>query len=62
MKNFYNLLDLTNQIDFLRNQMIEIGQKQGLRSPETIFHSQELDKLIYVYQQLIKGYRDTSKD
>ncbi|MBB2482425.1 aspartyl-phosphate phosphatase Spo0E family protein [Bacillus sp. APMAM] len=62
MKNYYNLLDLTVQIDLLRKQMVEIGEKKGLRSPETLFHSQELDKLIYAYQTLMKGFRETSKE
>jgi len=62
MKNYYNLLDLTNQIDFLRNKMIEIGTKEGLRSPETLLQSQELDKLIFAYQSLMKGIREHSKD
>lgn len=61
MKNNFNLPDLTNRIDLLRNKMIETGNKEGLRSPETIFHSQELDKLIYAYQMLRNSYRGPSK-
>ncbi|MBS4174953.1 aspartyl-phosphate phosphatase Spo0E family protein [Bacillus sp. FJAT-49736] len=61
MKNYYSLLDLSNQIDHLRKQMIEIGTKKGLKSPETLFQSQELDKLIYAYQSLTKGFREPSK-
>jgi hypothetical protein len=58
MKNYYNQRDLTNQIDLLRKQMIEIGNKEGLRSPETLFCSQELDKLIYSYQSLLIKFRE----
>ncbi|PKR84978.1 aspartyl-phosphate phosphatase Spo0E family protein [Heyndrickxia camelliae] len=61
MKNYYSLLELTNQIDLLRNKMIEIGIKEGLRSPETLHKSQELDKLIFAYQSLMKGVREHPK-
>lgn len=39
---------LTEKIEYLRKQMIEIGMKNGLNSPVTVKISQELDMLLMV--------------
>jgi len=38
--------ELTTKIEYLRKQMIEIGLKTGLTSPDTVQISQELDRLL----------------
>ncbi|WP_082190989.1 aspartyl-phosphate phosphatase Spo0E family protein [Peribacillus loiseleuriae] len=45
---------LCKKINMLKNQMIKSGMDNGISSPETIKYSQELDKLIYKYQRLVK--------
>lgn len=43
--------DLLNEINILRELMMQIANKQGFSSPETLLYSQKLDKVIYEYQQ-----------
>lgn len=45
-----NLRELENKIEFLRNEMIMIGLKEGLSSEKTISISQKLDCYIAKYQ------------
>ena len=54
-------LDLIVKIDDLRNKMLLVANKKGLRNPETIFLSTKLDGLIFIYQSIKKGY-DVSKN
>lgn len=51
-----NTLDseLINKIDSIRNLMIITAQTKGFNNPETIKYSQELDKLIFETQVLLK--------
>ncbi len=39
------------KIEQLKEEMIKIGDKKGLNHPETIKHSQKLDKLMNIYQK-----------
>lgn len=45
---------LLEQIQKKREEMIAIARETGLNSNETILCSQELDKLIYKYQEVQK--------
>ncbi|WP_232713403.1 aspartyl-phosphate phosphatase Spo0E family protein [Bacillus xiapuensis] len=47
--------ELTDEIVFKRNQMIETGLLKGLSHQETVKQSQELDELINRYQSLFKS-------
>jgi hypothetical protein len=47
--------ELLKQINRLRMQMIEIGSNKGLNDSETISISQELDDLLFDYQQITFG-------
>lgn len=42
--------ELLNTIEMLRNEMIQIGKKEGLSSEKTIEISQRLDAFISKYQ------------
>lgn len=46
MSKIDNLLD---RIEFLRNKMTEVAFKKGFTSKESIIISQELDKLLNLY-------------
>ncbi|WP_106497791.1 aspartyl-phosphate phosphatase Spo0E family protein [Lentibacillus sp. Marseille-P4043] len=46
-----NTEKLLEQIEFLRNQMTEIAFQKGFTSLESITISQELDKLLNLYEQ-----------
>lgn len=46
--------DLTAEINSKRKMMIKVGMSKGLHHFETIQYSEELDKLIYKYQSLVK--------
>ncbi|MBA9027477.1 MULTISPECIES: aspartyl-phosphate phosphatase Spo0E family protein [Bacillaceae] len=46
---------LYKNINILKNQMIKSGMENGISSPETIKYSQELDKMIYQYQRMVKS-------
>ncbi|MFD1361520.1 Spo0E family sporulation regulatory protein-aspartic acid phosphatase [Lentibacillus salinarum] len=41
-----------NRIEFLRNKMTEIAMDKGFTSPEAIKTSQELDKLLNLYESM----------
>lgn len=45
---------LNNEIDTIREAMIEKSRTKGLNDPETIKYSQKLDELIFKYQRLRK--------
>lgn len=49
---FSNLAELEDGINQLKKRLIEIAIETGLNSPETLYYSQKLDKLIIVYQNL----------
>ncbi|WP_082677273.1 aspartyl-phosphate phosphatase Spo0E family protein [Bacillus sp. FJAT-29937] len=42
---------LLKTIEFYRAQLIEIGVTEGINSNQTIEISQQLDKLIFLYQK-----------
>jgi stage 0 sporulation regulatory protein len=44
--------DIWQEIEHLRNQMIEIVKKKGLTSKEALQISRNLDKLLNEYQQI----------
>lgn len=45
-----NLNRLTQQIEVLREQMAEVAFEKGFTSSESIAKSQELDKLLNLYE------------
>lgn len=45
-----NLNKLTRQIEVLREQMAEVAFEKGFTSSESIAKSQELDKLLNLYE------------
>lgn len=47
--------ELLKQINRLRMKLIEIGSNKGLNDSETISISQELDHLLFDYQQITLG-------
>jgi stage 0 sporulation regulatory protein len=46
---------MLNEINLKRDLMMESAEKTGYTSQETIFYSQELDKLIYEYQRTFRN-------
>jgi stage 0 sporulation regulatory protein len=46
----YNLERLLERIEFLRNQMTEVALTKGFTSEESIHLSQELDRLLNLYE------------
>ena len=48
---FIELDDLEYRINQLRKELMEIAEKSGLNSHETIYCSQTLDQLITIYQK-----------
>lgn len=46
--------DLVAEINSKRKMMIKVGMAKGLHHFETIRYSEELDRLIYKYQTLVK--------
>ncbi|WP_082174408.1 aspartyl-phosphate phosphatase Spo0E family protein [Bacillus sp. FJAT-27231] len=54
MKRHEMFNDLVAEINSKRKLMIKVGMAKGLHHFETIQYSEELDKLIYKYQSLIK--------
>lgn len=55
------LVDLEEAINEKRDEMIRIGMTKGLSSDETIYCSQELDRLLNDYDDLISKYENSSK-
>ncbi|MBS2969100.1 aspartyl-phosphate phosphatase Spo0E family protein [Metabacillus sp. KIGAM252] len=45
--------DMLKEIERKRNELNEIVSKNGMSSTVTIQYSQELDKMLYEYQQFI---------
>lgn len=43
---------LLERIEFLRNKMTDIAMEKGFTSPEAITTSQELDKLLNLYESM----------
>lgn len=43
---------LLDRIEFLRNQMTEVAMTKGFTSLDSITTSQELDKMLNLYQQI----------
>ncbi|MBN8194212.1 aspartyl-phosphate phosphatase Spo0E family protein [Bacillus sp. NTK074B] len=41
---------LNDQIHILRMKMVSIGTQKGFTDPETVKYSEELDKLILLFQ------------
>lgn len=52
---------LLERIEFLRNKMAEIALVKGFTSYESITISQELDKLLNLYDQVKYGKRSKKK-
>ncbi|MGX1195934.1 Spo0E family sporulation regulatory protein-aspartic acid phosphatase [Metabacillus sp. SLBN-84] len=44
--------DIAENIDVLREELIQIASIHGLNNPKTLNHSEKLDKLIIKYQKL----------
>lgn len=53
------LADLEEAINEKRDEMIRIGMAKGLSNEETIYCSQELDKLLNDYDNLLTKYDNT---
>ncbi|GAJ98271.1 MULTISPECIES: aspartyl-phosphate phosphatase Spo0E family protein [Geomicrobium] len=43
------LVQVTNNIDLLRNEMNTLAQEKGLNNPDVLEKSRELDQLIYEF-------------
>ena len=54
MKIVCDCLNLFEDINDYRNQMIHSGLTKGLSHPETIEYSQQLDQLINLHQNVSK--------
>jgi len=50
----YTEEELIKKIDQLKEEMTAVGSKKGLNDAETIKHSQNLDKLLNIYQKWFK--------
>jgi hypothetical protein len=50
--NMKQLADLIDEIHELRMKMIETGLNKGLNNTETLHVSQQLDYLLFTYQEL----------
>ncbi|WP_186578666.1 aspartyl-phosphate phosphatase Spo0E family protein [Aquibacillus kalidii] len=46
--------ELISYIEFLRGELIKVGDVHGLNNEKTVRASQELDYFIYEYQKIIK--------
>ncbi|MRH41865.1 Spo0E family sporulation regulatory protein-aspartic acid phosphatase [Aquibacillus halophilus] len=49
-----NLNNLLQRIEFLRRKMTEVALEKGFTSLESIYISQELDKLLNVYDYKVR--------
>ncbi|KGX91239.1 stage 0 sporulation protein [Pontibacillus marinus BH030004 = DSM 16465] len=47
--------ELSVEIEFKKEEMIRIANETGLLSEDTLEVSQELDRLLVVYQKQLKG-------
>lgn len=54
------LADLEEAINEKRDEMIRVGMTKGLSSDETIYCSQELDRLLNDYEHLVSKYENSS--
>ncbi|MBO8155466.1 MAG: aspartyl-phosphate phosphatase Spo0E family protein [Bacillaceae bacterium] len=52
MASSYEAYELLERIEYLRKYLIEVASQNGYTSDESIQVSQELDKLLNVYQKL----------
>jgi hypothetical protein len=50
--NMKQLAELVDEIHALRMKMIETGLNKGLNNSETLHVSQQLDYLLFAYQEL----------
>ncbi|WP_036841702.1 aspartyl-phosphate phosphatase Spo0E family protein [Pontibacillus marinus] len=50
-----NMEELSVEIEFKKEEMIRIANETGLLSEDTLEVSQELDRLLVVYQKQLKG-------
>lgn len=48
---------MLNAIDKMRDKMIAAARETGFNSEETMYCSQELDKLIYEYQTACQAFK-----
>ncbi|MGE8207662.1 Spo0E family sporulation regulatory protein-aspartic acid phosphatase [Heyndrickxia sp. NPDC080065] len=55
MTNYLLEKELSKQINYLRQVIINTGLDKGLNHPDTVQKSQELDKLIVEYQILVNN-------
>ncbi|WP_042145144.1 aspartyl-phosphate phosphatase Spo0E family protein [Paucisalibacillus sp. EB02] len=55
----YDTDKLLKEIETLRNTMSTVALKQGITSLESIALSQELDRLLNMYEQFKKNKSDT---
>ncbi|MDQ0221275.1 aspartyl-phosphate phosphatase Spo0E family protein [Peribacillus cavernae] len=49
--SFMEIYELEKTIDQLKIEMVQIAEKTGLNSHDTLSCSQKLDKLITIYQK-----------
>lgn len=54
------LADLEEAINEKRDEMIRMGMTKGLSSDETVYCSQELDRLLNDYDDLLSKYENSS--
>lgn len=48
----YTLETILNRIEFLRNKMTEVAMNKGFTNSESVYISQELDKLLNLYDEV----------
>jgi stage 0 sporulation regulatory protein len=48
----YTLENILNRIEFLRNKMTEVAMNKGFTNSESVHISQELDKLLNLYDEV----------
>lgn len=58
LANSQELLRLQDEIQNKRENMMQFAEVKGFTNVETIKCSQELDKLIFKYQQLVKQEKE----
>jgi Spo0E like sporulation regulatory protein len=54
------LADLEEAINEKRDEMIRMGMTKGLSSDETVYCSQELDRLLNDYDDLLSKYENST--
>ncbi len=48
----YTLENILNRIEFLRNKMTEVAMNKGFTNSESVHISQELDRLLNLYDEV----------